>query len=268
VLRIHSYDAYGREGAAAHLGRFGYAGGVALPESGLTHFRARAYDPGTGRFVSADPIGVAGGINLYGYSGGDPVNNVDPSGLAACPGPECIVVTASRKQPGHLENYLQRSVHAVDLEPTGNLPAAPAASQHDTDLTCEGTATFSAVGPLPQAAGDSAFDPGHQPQSGTVAIAGASTFGFGRKALREGAAGAIQVSPSGLDDILRSTGGPLPPYSVGDYGDANVRNAPGSRFDIYRFPTMKGARAFGKRTATTTYKVPAGGHCPPNSTPK
>ena len=31
VQRIHLYDSYGREGSAAHLGRFGYAGGIALP---------------------------------------------------------------------------------------------------------------------------------------------------------------------------------------------------------------------------------------------
>lgn len=82
VQRIHTYDAYGREGSAPHLGRFGYAGGVALPEAGLVHMRARAYDPALGRFLSADPIGVAGGINLYGYAGGDPIDFIDPSGLA------------------------------------------------------------------------------------------------------------------------------------------------------------------------------------------
>ncbi len=82
VLRIHDYDAYGREGAAAHLGRFGYAGGVALPESGLTHFRARAYDPQTGRFVSADPIGTEGGINLYAYVNNDPLDATDPKGTS------------------------------------------------------------------------------------------------------------------------------------------------------------------------------------------
>ncbi len=82
VERIHSYDAYGREGAAAHLGRFGYTGAIALPEAGLVHMRARAYDPALGRFLSADPIGTDGGINLYGYAGGDPVNAVDPQGLA------------------------------------------------------------------------------------------------------------------------------------------------------------------------------------------
>ncbi len=82
TVRAYAYDAYGREAAGAqHPSLIGYAGGVALPGAGLVHFRARAYDPGTGRFVSADPIGVAGGINIYGYAGGDPVNNVDPNGL-------------------------------------------------------------------------------------------------------------------------------------------------------------------------------------------
>lgn len=93
VERIHTYDAYGREGVAAHLGRFGYTGQVALPEAGLVHMRARVYDPVLGRFISADPIGTAGGINLYGYAGGDPVNNIDPSGLC---------VQASDDNAGHV----------------------------------------------------------------------------------------------------------------------------------------------------------------------
>jgi len=36
-----------------------------------------------GRFTQEDPIGLAGGINLYGFAGGDPVNFSDPFGL--CP---------------------------------------------------------------------------------------------------------------------------------------------------------------------------------------
>ncbi|MGH7927351.1 MAG: RHS repeat-associated core domain-containing protein, partial [Candidatus Binatia bacterium] len=51
-------------------------------ESGLYYMRARYYDPAIGRFLSEDPIGIAGGLNLYAYSGNDPVNNRDPSGLA------------------------------------------------------------------------------------------------------------------------------------------------------------------------------------------
>lgn len=41
----------------------------------------RFYDPETGRYVSADPIGLAGGMNLYAYVEGDPVNWIDIRGL-------------------------------------------------------------------------------------------------------------------------------------------------------------------------------------------
>nr|WP_321807875.1 RHS repeat-associated core domain-containing protein [Burkholderia sp. BCC1993] len=43
--------------------------------------RHRYYDPSSGRFVSEDPIGLAGGINVHQY-GPDPVQWVDPLGLA------------------------------------------------------------------------------------------------------------------------------------------------------------------------------------------
>jgi RHS repeat-associated protein len=44
----------------------------------LTH---RYYDPGTGRFVTRDPSGYGGGVNLYGFAGDNPVNESDPSGF-------------------------------------------------------------------------------------------------------------------------------------------------------------------------------------------
>ncbi len=40
----------------------------------------RLYSPQLGRFTSQDPIGIDGGLNLYAYCGGDPVNYVDSSG--------------------------------------------------------------------------------------------------------------------------------------------------------------------------------------------
>jgi RHS repeat-associated protein len=43
----------------------------------------RYYDPATGRWLTRDPIGYNGGVNLYGYVGGDPVNGSDSWGLAA-----------------------------------------------------------------------------------------------------------------------------------------------------------------------------------------
>ncbi|HEX7794238.1 MAG TPA: RHS repeat-associated core domain-containing protein, partial [Vicinamibacterales bacterium] len=52
-------------------------------ETGLYYVRARYYDPQIGRFLSEDPIGLAGGINLYTYANNDPVNRSDPSGMWA-----------------------------------------------------------------------------------------------------------------------------------------------------------------------------------------
>ncbi len=49
--------------------------------TGLYSFRARWYDPLTGRWLSPDPIGISGGLNLYVFCGNDPVNNRDPWGL-------------------------------------------------------------------------------------------------------------------------------------------------------------------------------------------
>jgi RHS repeat-associated protein len=52
--------------------------------SGFLYRRNRYYDPMAGRFTQPDPIGLAGGINLYGFASGDPVNFADPFGLQAC----------------------------------------------------------------------------------------------------------------------------------------------------------------------------------------
>jgi RHS repeat-associated protein len=49
--------------------------------SGLLYRRNRVLDPLTGRFTQEDPVGLAGGLNLYGYVGGDPVSFSDPFGL-------------------------------------------------------------------------------------------------------------------------------------------------------------------------------------------
>jgi RHS repeat-associated protein len=49
--------------------------------SGLLFRRNRYLDPLNGRFTQEDPIGLAGGMNLYGFAAGDPMNGADPFGL-------------------------------------------------------------------------------------------------------------------------------------------------------------------------------------------
>ena len=53
----------------------------AIGGSGLYYYRARYYDPVLKRFISEDPIGLAGGINSHAYVEGDPVSGTDPTGL-------------------------------------------------------------------------------------------------------------------------------------------------------------------------------------------
>ena len=63
---------------------FGYAGGLYDQDTGLVRFGARDYDPVTGRWTAKDPIRFRGGqANLYQYVFSDPINMIDPSGLAA-----------------------------------------------------------------------------------------------------------------------------------------------------------------------------------------
>jgi type VI secretion system secreted protein VgrG len=51
--------------------RFRWAGAQWDEETGLYYLRSRYYDPALGRFIQEDPIGRAGGLNLYAYADGD-----------------------------------------------------------------------------------------------------------------------------------------------------------------------------------------------------
>lgn len=57
-----------------------YQGRYYDPETGLYQFRQRYYHPELGRFLTRDPIGYAGGLNLYAFEGAMPMEAVDPEG--------------------------------------------------------------------------------------------------------------------------------------------------------------------------------------------
>ena len=80
------YEAWGRirpetvsDGLKANI-PFRFQGQYYDEESGLHYNRFRYYDPEIGRFVSQDPIGLRGGMNLFEYAP-NPVGWIDPFGL-------------------------------------------------------------------------------------------------------------------------------------------------------------------------------------------
>ena len=81
VVSQTSYDSFGNPSSGVSLTRYGYTGREFDSDTGLYYYRARWYDPKLGRFISEDPIGLAGGINQFAYVGNNPQNAKDPSGL-------------------------------------------------------------------------------------------------------------------------------------------------------------------------------------------
>jgi len=88
----YDYDPYGkRTKLAGDLDcDFGFTGHYEHP-TGLTFAPLRAYDSRLGRWLSRDPLGEEGGINLYGYVGNSPVNSWDSLGLSEKDAYEIVV---------------------------------------------------------------------------------------------------------------------------------------------------------------------------------
>ena len=87
TAKTYSYDAWGQiiQQTGTVESPYTYTGREFDVESGLYYYRARYYDPMSGRFLQVDPLGFRGGdLNLYGYVLDDPVNLVDHFGLASC----------------------------------------------------------------------------------------------------------------------------------------------------------------------------------------
>jgi len=83
VVSSLSYEPYGKTTTSSSY-PFQFTGRVPSA-AGLYYFRARYYSPCTGRFISEDPIGFAGGSTLlYKYAGNNPTTRTDPSGRSTC----------------------------------------------------------------------------------------------------------------------------------------------------------------------------------------
>jgi len=91
--KVISYEEYHPFGTTAYQAknaaiksaakRYRYTGMERDEETGLEYHSARYYMPWLGRWLSADPIGIGDGVNLYGYCNGNPITRNDKKGNQA-----------------------------------------------------------------------------------------------------------------------------------------------------------------------------------------
>ena len=161
VLSRLSFDAFGRRRGGASLAgpsaadwsvirgvtRDGFTGHEHLDNLGLIHMNGRVYDPGIGRFMSADPVVQAPydrqDLNRYAYGWNNPLNVVDPTGLqevdclhgrnGRCQG---VTVTGLRQWPAISPAYMAlrfgsngQVVSAAQRDPCGQDGSAEACAR-------------------------------------------------------------------------------------------------------------------------------------------
>ncbi|HKO25709.1 MAG TPA: RHS repeat-associated core domain-containing protein, partial [Chloroflexota bacterium] len=75
--------------------------------SGQMYMRNRYYDPASGRFTQEDPIGLAGGLNAFGFAGGEPIMYSDPFGLDKCQDIRNDIAKRTRSLNRRIRQYLE-----------------------------------------------------------------------------------------------------------------------------------------------------------------
>lgn len=88
AAQTYTYDSFGNTVASSGslVNSFRYTGREFDTETSLYYYRARYYDPATGRFTSEDPIRFRAGVNFYRYVKNSVTNLMDPYGLACFAG--------------------------------------------------------------------------------------------------------------------------------------------------------------------------------------
>ena len=139
-------------GDGAALPRYGYAGTWGYQDDSLAdpgvfyapllHVGARWYDPALGRFLQRDPIGIAGGVNVYAYTVNAPTHLIDLTGY----GPTLVSTTTATDIGLTLGGIIYGGFRNMGWSPTGN-PFLDSA----LDLAVSGLAG-SALGRLSKAA--------------------------------------------------------------------------------------------------------------------
>ncbi|WP_414664427.1 RHS repeat-associated core domain-containing protein [Horticoccus sp. 23ND18S-11] len=141
AVAAYEYGPFGEvlrsEGAYAKENPFRFSTKSTDEETGLIYYGHRYYDPRNGRFISRDPLGESGGLNLYGFAGNDGVNRWDYLGLTT---PDD---RATNNDPGwfdRLVNWLntRREPTSPPNAPPYETPASYRQNEMGTNRTPEG----------------------------------------------------------------------------------------------------------------------------------
>ncbi len=96
------------------VGFGGQHGYYSDPETGMQLLTHRYYDSGRGRFVTRDPIGYNGGIDLYGFVGNNPVNEIDPEGTQSPGSGDPNDDNMARIEHGGGNPFYGKTIHAIN----------------------------------------------------------------------------------------------------------------------------------------------------------
>ncbi len=91
LAQTYTFDSFGNQTASSGslTNSFRYTGREFDPETNLYYYRARYYDPNSGRFISEDPKRFQADVNFYPYVSNSPTGHLDPFGWSKCKSGAC-----------------------------------------------------------------------------------------------------------------------------------------------------------------------------------
>jgi RHS repeat-associated protein len=106
---VNAGASYRWAGAATNWWSFAASRQANADQGGVSLFRNRQYDAKSGHWLQEDPIGIAGGLNLYQFNGNNPAAYTDPFGLSPCQ----QLGNCTQSDGGQNGLWLQNAVRAV-----------------------------------------------------------------------------------------------------------------------------------------------------------